>query len=335
MTELKCLWICSAGRWIILDEWTRLDIFTTSEGVEVLTASLTSLGITGFQVQDPHDFEDFLEHKGAYWDYYDEELLKLKDAEVTVTLYIPRSDRGGECLQAIKQELIRLKTMDLQGGWGRLEYQMSGVREEDWESNWKQYYHPVKVGERLVICPSWEEYDASAGEVVVRLDPGMAFGTGTHESTRLCMQLTETYLKKGTRVLDLGCGSGILGISAYLLGANSVLGLDIDEVAVRVANENAEINGAAKKCRFVCDTVSSRINGNYGLIYANIVADVLIDHVEHIVSNLGDYGVLIASGIIDTREKDVLDAFSGAGLGILERKTERGWVALACQRNRI
>lgn len=316
-------------------EWMRVDVFTSNAGIEPLTASLLELGINGFQVQDARDIEDFLERKAAYWDYYDEELLELRYAEPTVTLYLSENEQGNETLVALKQELRRLKELDSAGEWGRLEYGLSGVREEDWAFGWKKYYHAAKVGERLVVCPSWEEYSPAPGEVVVKLDPGMAFGTGTHESTRLCMKLMEKYDLKNKRVLDLGCGSGILAISAVLLGAQSALGLDIDEVSVRVANENAALNGVSKKCRFVRDTIGNCINGSYAVIFANIVADVIIEYVHHIISNFADYGVFIASGIIDTREQDVISALNEAGLAVIERVTEGGWVAFVCQRRKM
>lgn len=315
--------------------WTKLDIFTTTSGAEAVAASLLELGINGFQVQDAQDFNDFLEHKGAYWDYYDEELLKLKDCETTVTVYLSDNGQGGENLAAIRQEVNRLKALDKDGDWGRLDCELSGIREEDWAFGWKKYYHAAKVGDKLVICPSWEEYEPADGEVVVKLDPGMAFGTGTHESTRLCMRLMEKYVTTRKKVLDLGCGSGILAISAVLLGAQSALGLDIDETSVAVATENAKLNNVSKKCRFVKDNLGNKINGSYGLIFTNIVADVIIEYVHHIISNLGDYGVVLFSGIIDTREQDVLDALAEAGLGVLERETDGGWVCLVCQRKKI
>lgn len=312
--------------------WTKLDIATTTAGAEAVCASLLELGVNGFQIQDAQDFEDFLAHKGAYWDYYDEELLKLKDCETVVTVYLADNEQGAENLAAIRQELARLHAMDDGGEWGRLTCELSGVREEDWAFSWKKYYHAAKIGERLVICPSWEDCAPADGEVVVRLDPGMAFGTGTHESTRLCMRLMEKHVFAHTEVLDLGCGSGILAISAARLGARSALGLDIDEVSVGIAAENARLNEVADVCRFIKDDVGNLKSGSYGLIFANIVADVIIENLHHIVNNLDENGVAVLSGIIDTREQDVLDATKDVGLRILERETDGGWVCLVCAR---
>lgn len=315
-----------------MDNWTKVDIFTTTAGIEPVSAALLELGIAGFEVKDARDFEDFLQHKTGYWDYYDEELLKLRDVETTVTVYLADNEQGAENLAALRRELSRLKELDGENEWGRLCCELSGVREEDWAFGWKKYYHPVKVGEKLVVCPSWEEYTAAPDEVVVKLDPGMAFGTGTHESTRLCMKLAEQYLQNNANVLDLGCGSGILGISAALLGAQSVFGVDIDEVAVRVAQENAEQNGVGARCRFACGNLGEYTDGGYGIVFANLVADMIIEYVRHISGNLGDGGILIASGIIDTRGDDVINALTDAGLHIIKRETAGGWVALACRR---
>lgn len=317
-----------------MEEWTKVDIFTAPAGVEPVCAALMELGITGFQVTDPNDLEDFLQHKGGYWDYYDEELLKLRDAETAVTVYLADGEQGAETLAAIKRELVRLRELDTDREWGRLECALSGAREEDWANEWKKYYHADKIGDRLVVCPSWEEYQPKDGEVVVRLDPGMAFGTGTHESTRLCMRLMEKYIRTGMKVLDAGCGSGILGVSAVLLGAQSAYGLDIDEVAVRVANENAARNGVSERCAFARGELGGETGGDYGLVFANIVADVIIGNAGYLAGSMSGDGVLIASGIIDAREADVTDALTAAGLVIAECAADGGWVALACKKHK-
>jgi ribosomal protein L11 methyltransferase len=229
----------------------------------------------------------------------------------------------------LEGELARLKELDTQNEWGELAVSRQGIREEDWAENWKKYYHAAKIGERLVICPAWERYEPqSADEVVVTLEPGMAFGTGTHETTRLCMRLLEQCGPQGKAVLDLGCGSGILAISALLLGAKSALGVDIDETAVRVAKENAALNGVA--CEFRRGGIPG-IDGKFGIVFANIVADVIIGHISIIAEYLDKGGVFIASGIIDTREADVLAAIESAGLRVIKRETDGGWVAFACR----
>lgn len=318
-------------------DWTQVDIYTTTAGVEPVGAALLELNVGGYAVQDAADFEAFLEGKTGHWDYIDEDLLKLRDAETTLTIYLAQNAQGGEQLAALRQALERLRAADTAGEWGRLEYALTGVREEDWSNAWKQYYTPTKVGDALVVCPSWETYEPGPGEVVIRLDPGMAFGTGGHDSTRLCMRLTEQYLPRpkngaGARVLDLGCGSGILAVAALLLGAEEATGVDIDEVAVRVAGENAALNGVADRCAFLCGSLADKVSGTFDVIYANIVADVILQFLPDVNRLLAEDGVLITSGIIDTREDDILAALPRNGLAVATRLESGGWVGLACKR---
>ena len=317
------------------NSWLKLDIFTTSAGIEPVCAALLNLRTGGFQITDPNDLDDFLNRNTGYWDYYDESILRLKDAEAVVTVYIDGNGKGGEKLLEIRDELSRLKRMDEAREWGRLEYAASSVFEEDWASNWKKYYHPLKIGERLVVCPSWESYEPSENETVIKLDPGMAFGTGTHESTMLCLRLMESYMPKHAHVLDLGCGSGILSIAAVLLGAVSSEGVDIDETAVRVANENAALNGVSEKCRFSNRPLEDMINGQYRLVLANITADVIIEWIHPVTSNVSGHGVLILSGVIDVREDEVMAAVKSAGFGLLKREEQNGWVAMALSRGKV
>lgn len=314
------------------NNWIKIDILTAPQGIEPLTAAILELGVGGVQVQDANDIEELLSGKGAYWDYCGEDIMALREADTVVTLYLPENPQGAETLIALESELAHLKTLDKTGEWGALTVSRQGVREEDWAENWKKYYHAAKVGQRLVICPAWERYEPkSDDEVVVTLEPGMAFGTGTHETTRLCMKLLEQTAPEGKAVLDLGCGSGILAVSAALLGAKSALGVDIDETAVRVAKENAALNGVAEKCVFKRNGITG-LEGRYGIVFANIVADVIIGHMEYIAGYMDTDAVFIASGIIDTREADVSAAIEAAGLRIIKRETDGGWVAFAAVR---
>ena len=312
--------------------WTEVKIYTTTAGIDPLTGSMLDLGLQGFMIEDAQDFDEFLHDTTPHWDYVDQAVMeKMKDCETCVTIYVADNPQGMEELMQVRQILARLKAQDPDGKYGRLELEMKDVDEEDWSNAWKKYYHPVQVGEHLVVCPSWEAYDRKPDEVVLTLNPGMAFGTGTHETTRLCMELLQKYITPQDTVLDVGCGSGILAITAALLGANRIIGCDIDEVAVKVAGENAALNGVQDRIAFHQGDLTSQVEGSFQIICANIVADVIIRLSEDAGRYLAKDGIFITSGIIDTREQDVLNALEQNGFQVIERRTSGGWVALACK----
>ncbi len=312
--------------------WTEVKIYTTTAGIDPLTGSMLDLGLQGFMIEDAQDFDEFLHDTTPHWDYVDQAVMeKMKDCETCVTIYVADNPQGMEELMQVRQILARLKAQDPDGKYGRLELEMKDVDEEDWSNAWKKYYHPVQVGEHLVVCPSWEAYDRQPDDVVLTLNPGMAFGTGTHDTTRLCMELLEKYITPQDTVLDVGCGSGILAITAALLGANKIIGCDIDEVAVKVAGENAALNGVQDRISFHQGDLTSQVEGSFQIICANIVADVIIRLSEDAGSYLAKDGIFITSGIIDTREQDVLNALEQNGFQVIERRTSGGWVALACK----
>ena len=312
--------------------WTEVKIYTTTAGIDPLTGNMLDLGLQGFMIEDAQDFDEFLHDTTPHWDYVDQAVMeKMKDCETCVTIYVADNPQGMEELMQVRQILARLKAQDPDGKYGRLELEMKDVDEEDWSNAWKKYYHPVQVGEHLVVCPSWEAYDRKPDEVVLTLNPGMAFGTGTHDTTRLCMELLEKYITPQDTVLDVGCGSGILAITAALLGANKIIGCDIDEVAVKVAGENAALNGVQDRIAFHQGDLTSQVEGSFQIICANIVADVIIHLSEDAGRYLAKDGIFITSGIIDTREQDVLNALEQNGFQVIERRTSGGWVALACK----
>ena len=312
--------------------WTEVKIYTTTAGIDPLTGSMLDLGLQGFMIEDAQDFDEFLHDTTPHWDYVDQAVMeKMKDCETCVTIYVADNPQGMEELMQVRQILARLKAQDPDGKYGRLELEMKDVDEEDWSNAWKKYYHPVQVGEHLVVCPSWEAYDRQPDDVVLTLNPGMAFGTGTHDTTRLCMELLEKYITPQDTVLDVGCGSGILAITAALLGANKIIGCDIDEVAVKVAGENAALNGVQDRIAFHQGDLTSQVEGSFQIICANIVADVIIRLSEDAGRYLAKNGIFITSGIIDTREQDVLNALEQNGFQVIERRTSGGWVALACK----
>jgi ribosomal protein L11 methyltransferase len=316
-------------------EWTEVNIYTTTEGIELLCSKLGDIGIKGFSIKDPEDFKEFLENKNGQWDYIDDDLMGLSECETCVTVYIPTNGQGAEMLIAIKSMLAEMKAADTEGAYGRLEAEMSSIREEDWANNWKQYFKPFKVGEKLVIKPSWEEYDNSDGRIILEIDPASSFGTGKHHTTRLCLEVLEKYLNKGDKLLDMGCGSGILSIGAMLLGAKSAVAVDIEENAAATALENAvknHISPDVYKTYFgnilTDEKLADEIDDKYDIIAANIVADVLIAMKESFLRYLKKGGILIVSGIIEERMDEVIDALKSVGFKDPEPEVREGWAAV-------
>lgn len=315
-------------------DWVEVDIYTTSEGIEAVTGSLLGLGINGFVIKDAKDFEEFLSDKSVNWDYIDDDLMGLKNCETTVTAYLPENAQGLDYLEAVKAELRALKTRDTENAFGRLEYELKNVREEDWANNWKQYFKPLEIGDKLLIKPSWEEIPEGETRKILEIDPASSFGTGQHNTTQLCLELVEKYLGDGDRVLDLGCGSGILSIGAVLLGAQECTAIDIDANSVKIAGENAEKNNIpAEKYHAICGNVIddsalvAEIGTGFDMVCANIVADVLIGMSGLFKGFLKQGGRLIVSGIIDMRKDEVLDVIKAQGFILDEIREKEDWVA--------
>lgn len=316
-------------------EWTEVNIYTTTEGIELVCSKLTDIGVKGFAIRDAEDFKEFLENKNGQWDYIDKDLLGLTDCETCITVYIPSNDQGAEMLTAIKSMLSEMRVNDTEKLYGRLEAELTSIREEDWVNNWKQYFKPFKVGEKLVIKPSWEDYDNADNRVILEIDPASSFGTGKHHTTRLCLELLEKNLNKGDNLLDMGCGSGILSIGAMLLGAGSAVGVDIEENAAATALENAEKNHISPDVyktyygNILSDEkLASEIDRKYDIITANIVADVIIEMKDYFVRYLKKGGILIISGIIEERMDEVIAAVESAGFSNPEPYVKEGWAAV-------
>ena len=316
-------------------EWTEVNIYTTTDGIELLCSKLEDIGIKGFAIRDSADFNEFLENKNGQWDYIDEDLMGLSECETCVTVYLPSNSQGVDMLSAIRTMLLAMKQDDTDNLYGRLEAELSSIREEDWANNWKQYFKPIRIGEKLVIKPSWEEYSDDGDRIILEIDPASSFGTGQHHTTRLCLELLEKSLEKGDRILDMGCGSGILSIGAMLLGAEDAVAVDIDENAAATAAENAAKNNipADKYHTYYGnilgdEALADEIDFKYDIITANIVADVLIAMKDYFVRYLRDGGTLIVSGIIEERMDEVIDALVSVGFKEPVVNVKEGWAAV-------
>jgi ribosomal protein L11 methyltransferase len=309
-----------------------ITIYTTHEGIEPVTGRLYTLGINGVEIDDKEDLDEFVSANKQNWDCSGGEIANDVSDETKIKAYIADNASGSETLEYIKSSLEQLKSLDTDDSFGRLETELSIVSEDDWANNWKQYYKPTRIGRHIVVVPKWENYSPAAGDTVVTMNPGAAFGTGTHETTRLCIEFLEEFVTKHTRLLDIGTGSGILSVTALKLGAKSAIGIDIDELAAKVALENAGLNGV--EARFVTrrGNLAENVYGAYSLITANIVADAIILLAPDVPRHLALGGIFIASGIIAPREDEVREVLSRNGMCVFNSKNEKNWVALACRR---
>lgn len=313
--------------------WTEATIWTSTAGLDSVTGMLMDLGIDGFVIEDAQDFADFLEDTEIYWDYVDEDLVKEKsEGETNVKIYLEDSPKGLETLSQVRDALRALKASDTENQLGRMEIELSTVRQEDWENNWKQYFKPFKVGEKFVIKPSWETYDEETQRIILEIDPSSSFGTGTHNTTQLCICQLEQLVKPGDKLLDMGCGSGILSVAASLLGAKDITAVDIDPNSIKISLENAEKNGMQLKT-FLGDVIHDKkladeIGCGYDIIVANIVADVIMGMQGILKGKLKPTGTLVVSGIIAPRADEVQHSLEQAGFRTEERRQSGDWVAL-------
>ena len=316
-------------------DWLELKIDTSPAGIDPVTEMLTEQGVTGVIIDDQRDFQDFMAHNQAYWDYVDEELVKEKENLCRVTFYVENAPAGYSAIAAIRMAMHAMKQKHPE--YAPLLLTMENVKDEDWENNWKQFYKPMEIGERLLVIPAWEQADPK-GRVTLTLNPGLTFGTGSHATTRLCLTALESRIHGGERVLDLGCGSGILSIAALRLGAKSAFACDIDEKCVDVAYENAALNGIGKDRLTVRQGDATKegplrdaIGTGYDVVVANIVADVIISLAPQGRHFLKEDGWFLTSGIIDDRADEVAAALVAAGWNLVESCTSEGWYCYICR----
>lgn len=312
------------------ENWTEIKIEIPAGQVELAGAIANMVVPYGIYMEDYSNLEaEAMEI--AHIDLIDEELLRKDRTKAVIHVYISPEENPAEAVSFLEE---RYRAENIPHA-----ITCASCVKEDWLNNWKKYFKPIPVGKKLLIRPVWEENFDPMGRIVLNLEPGLAFGTGTHETTRLCLELLEKYIVPGCDFLDMGCGSGILSVAALLLGAETAVGVDIDSLAVKTAVENARQNRVENRFTGICGNLTEKVAGNpavpqkFQVVAANIVADIVILLSQDAPRFLSQDSVYIVSGIIDTREQDVLDALSGT-FEVMERKEEKGWIAMALRMKR-
>ena len=305
-------------------DWTEVCIRIPAAHVDEAAAIANMAVPYGIYIEDYSDLEQGA-REIARIDLIDEDLLAKERDTALIHIYISPEDNPAEAVAFLRERYTAVGIDHV--------VDSNTVSEEDWANNWKKYFKPLPVGEKILICPSWETTENPENRAILSIDPGMAFGTGGHDTTRLVLETLEKYVTEGVDFLDVGCGSGILSIAACLLGAGRAVGIDIDALAVKTAIENGELNGlTAPKYEIRLGDLAKDVSGKFPVIAANIVADAIIMLSPAVPALLADDGVYIVSGIIDTREQDVLTALDKCGFSIVERHEHGGWLCMVCKK---
>lgn len=303
--------------------WTEITVSVPLEFTDAASAIANMTVPYGIYIEDYSDLETAA-IEIAHIDLIDEELIKRDRNNSIIHIYISECDNAAESLEFLKERL------SAEGIPYRTE--AIGVDDSDWNENWKKYFHTIEIGKKLAVVPSWEDYKNPQNRTVLNIDPGAAFGTGTHATTSLCLEILQNKVNSNTKMLDIGCGSGILALASVLLGAKSAIGVDIDAQSVKTATENAEINGINDKAEFIVGDLADNISGKYDLICANIVADVIIRLLPDVSKFMTENATLIVSGIIDIRKEDVLMAVKENDFTVVEEHYKDNWCAFALER---
>ena len=303
--------------------WTEITVTVPAEFTDTASAIANMTVPYGIYIEDYSDLEQSA-WDIAHIDLIDEDLIAKDRKKSIIHIYISECDNAAEALEFLKERLSAEKIPFKSGA--------VGVDDSDWNENWKKYFHTIEIGNKLAVVPSWEKYDNPMGRTVLNIDPGAAFGTGTHATTSLCLEILDEAVEKSVKVLDIGCGSGILAIASVLLGAEFATGVDIDAQSVKTAKENAEINHLSDKTEFFVGDLADKVKGKYNIVCANIVADVIIRLLPDVGQFMEDDGILIVSGIIDIRKEDVLRAVAENGFKIEKEAYRENWCAFVLKK---
>ncbi len=303
-------------------DWTEITVSVSKDDLEKASAICNMASSGGVYIEDYSDLEQGA-REIAHIDLIDEELLCKDRSSCLIHIYVsPESE----------EDSVQYITEFLMSAGINYEIVLNGVKDSDWEDSWKKYFKVTPIGDRLIICPQWENYENKENKAVLKIDPGAAFGTGTHATTSLCLELLQEFIKDGSSVLDIGSGSGILSIASVLLGAEKADGVDIDAVAVKVAKENAFLNNVQQKTNYICGDLDEQITEKYDVICANIVADIIMRLNKNIKNYMNDGAVYITSGIIDVRADEVRESFKEHSLEIIKEVKKDNWYAFALGR---
>ena len=316
-------------------KYIQADIHVNREGIEPVLTALMNVDIMDTVVEDPADIADLLDKDQDWeWDYVDDSVIEMQNAEPKVTVYMEDDEEGRRKLAALQGAIEELKADAAAGAYGEdvdlgpLTVDVYVEDDSEWKDNWKEFFKPKKVGKRIVVKPTWYEYEKEEGDLVIEIDPGMAFGTGTHETTSLCLRLMEDYMADGDKVLDVGCGSGILAIAGALLGSPEVLGVEIDPVAVEIAQENLELNGVTDVARAQYGDLTKGIDFKAEIVVANLMADLVMMLSADVAKHILPGGKYISSGILVEKRDQVAAVIRDCGFDIVEIREDGMWCAI-------
>ena len=313
-------------------DWMKLTVLTTTIASDIVSQTLIDAGSAGTVIEDKNDVKLNQRPEGQ-WDIIDEEIARRIGDDVKVTGFYPLDERASDTAAHVREKLSKLSELAPDVELGKLTVTMSTIDDEDWAENWKKSYKPFRLGKHIVIRPGWEEYSPEPDDRIITIDPGMAFGTGTHETTGMCVSLVEEIVKPGMTVIDVGTGTGILAIAAAHMGAKRVLASDIDPMAVRVAKENVEINGFSNVITCKAGNLLEVVDEPADVVIANIIADVIIMIAADVRKVVKPGGTFICSGIAREREDDAIQALKAAGYPSLDIRHQGEWTAIACRRD--
>lgn len=316
-------------------KYIEMNIETSSAGIEALVTALMEVGITDTVVEDPRDFEELMDKKQSYdWDYVEDELINKMNDVPKVIVYLEDTDENRAKIKDVENIVENLKSGVASGFYGEgadfgsMKLDVKFDDDTEWKDKWKEFFKPTQISDNIVVKPTWEEYDNVDGHLVIEIDPGMAFGTGTHETTSLCVKMLDKYQKESDNVLDVGCGSGILSIAAALLGAKDVLGIDIDPIAVEVAEENLELNKVTNVARAQYGDLTKGVDYKANIVVANLMADLVMMLSEDVARHMEEGGYFISSGILVEKEELVANHLKEQGFHIVEIKEDGQWCAI-------